>query len=52
MSNKIFYCKTCDIFTLKQNCTNCNKNTLTTKPAKFSLEDKHGIYRRRYKKER
>ncbi len=42
----ILYCKLCDIFTLKQNCPNCKKITISTKPVKFSPEDRLGKYRR------
>lgn len=42
----IFYCKKCDKFTLKSNCDVCNSKTVSTKPAKFSPEDRLGKYRR------
>jgi len=45
MKVKILFCKTCDIYTLKNNCSRCNNLTVTQKPAKFSLEDKYLKYR-------
>ena len=48
MVNKIFKCQVCKIYTLKQQCPNCNKNTLTARPPKYSLLDKYGEYRRKY----
>lgn len=46
MKNQIFYCKSCDHFTLKDKCPKCNKKTINPKPAKYSLDDKWGKYRR------
>ncbi len=50
MSKKILYCKSCDVFTLKEKCPKCGAKTLSTQPAKFSPEDKYGKYRRMAKK--
>jgi len=36
---------------LKEICPECNEKTVTTKPAKFSPDDKYGFYRRKVKKE-
>ena len=44
------YCIRCDKFTLKKECS-CKSKTKTTKPAKFSLEDRYGKWRRIFKKE-
>ena len=50
MTSKILFCKKCKKYTLKNKCS-CGEKTLTTRPAKFSPEDKWGEYRRRYKRE-
>lgn len=47
---EILKCPNCNQYTLKQICDACNVKTLTPKPAKFSIEDKQGHYRRLYKK--
>ena len=36
---------------MKETCDACGKKTQSTRPAKFSPEDKWGEYRRAYKKE-
>ena len=51
MKVEILHCKTCSIFTLKKECPTCNKKTLSTKPAKYSPEDKYGHYRRMQKQQ-
>ena len=43
---KILKCNNCDKYTLKHICQNCNSKTASVIPAKFSLEDKYGFYRR------
>ncbi len=50
MSLSILYCSNCKKYTLKETCV-CGSKTITTRPAKFSPEDKYGAYRRAYKKE-
>ena len=50
MTSHILFCKTCNKYTLKETCS-CGEKAITTKPAKFSLEDKYGKYRRLSKKE-
>ena len=45
MKSQILLCKNCNTYTLKNKCPNCDKNTITPKPAKFSLEDKYQKYR-------
>ncbi|MEW6063266.1 MAG: nucleolar RNA-binding Nop10p family protein [Nanoarchaeota archaeon] len=47
--NNIFKCNGCQIYTLKKICRLCGSNTISPKPGKFSLEDKYGLYRRKYK---
>ncbi|MFH1972920.1 MAG: RNA-protein complex protein Nop10 [archaeon] len=51
MTSKILFCKKCQKYTLKDKCPNCGEKTITSKPAKFSPEDKYGKYRRQYKKQ-
>lgn len=46
MKVKILTCKNCHIYTMKSNCLKCKDKTIITKPAKFSLEDKYGKYRK------
>ena len=50
MSN-ILYCDSCKKYTLEETCPNCHSKTNTVKPAKFSIDDKWGKWRRIYKKE-
>lgn len=50
MKQQIFYCKNCDLFTLKNKCPRCNEKPENPRPAKYSLEDKWGAYRRIAKK--
>jgi len=46
MKKEILKCTKCSTHTLKNSCPNCNSKTLSPKPAKFSIEDKWGHYRR------
>jgi len=48
--NNILKCSKCQVYTLLNVCKICGSNTASPKPGKFSLEDKYGEYRRRYKK--
>ncbi|HIH15283.1 MAG: H/ACA ribonucleoprotein complex subunit 3 [archaeon GW2011_AR17] len=50
MTPSILYCSVCKKYTLKEMCS-CGQKTTTTKPAKFSVDDKWGKYRREYKRE-
>ena len=50
MKKTILRCPKCNAYTLKPVCQKCNIKTLTPKPAKFSIEDKTGPFRRLYKK--
>lgn len=45
MKKQILLCKNCYIYTLNNNCPKCNNITITSKPAKFSVEDKYLKYR-------
>ena len=51
MKVEILYCKVCDFFTLKKVCQKCGGFAVSTKPARFSPEDKYGKYRRLVKQE-
>jgi len=42
-------CNKCGKYTMKENC--CGSKASNIKPAKFSLEDNYGKYRRQAKKE-
>jgi H/ACA ribonucleoprotein complex subunit 3 len=46
----ILRCSKCLKYTLKEDCS-CGGKALTPKPAKFSIEDKYGSYRRKAKYE-
>lgn len=50
MTREILKCQVCNVYTLKDHCPECNGKTISTKPAKFSPEDKFGKQRREYKK--
>jgi len=50
MKKEILKCDKCLKYTIKNPCPDCNSNTLSPKPAKFSIEDKYGKYRRIAKK--
>jgi H/ACA ribonucleoprotein complex subunit 3 len=51
MRSKIKKCRTCDLYTLKENCPICGALTSQTKPARFSPEDRYGRYRRALRQE-
>ena len=46
----IMKCQKCHKYTMNDTCE-CGGNTLTPKPAKFSVEDKYAQYRRKAKLE-
>ncbi len=50
MKTEILRCVNCCEYTLKARCPRCDSKCLSTKPAKFSPEDKYGYYRRLAKK--
>ena len=50
MKKGILVCPKCSTYTLEQNCQKDNTKTISPKPAKFSIEDKYGKWRREYKK--
>jgi len=46
----ILKCEKCGEYTLKEKCS-CGGNTVTTKPQKYSPEDKYSEYRIKAKRE-
>lgn len=50
MKVEILFCKSCNIYTLNKECSDCKSKTITPKPPKYSPEDKWGKYRRLAKK--
>ncbi len=46
----IFKCGECSAYTLKEECK-CGGKAVTTKPPKYSPEDKYASYRRKAKKD-
>ena len=51
MPKIILKCVNCGKYTLKDKCE-CGGKALDPRPAKFSIEDKYGYYRRLAKKEK
>ena len=49
MKIDILKCNTCGHYSLKKACRQCRGECLSPKPAKYSVEDKWGHYRRMYK---
>ncbi|AJF62426.1 MAG: Ribosome biogenesis protein Nop10 [archaeon GW2011_AR20] len=45
MKKSILSCNNCHIYTLKENCPECGNKVFSSKPAKFSIEDKYLKYR-------
>jgi H/ACA ribonucleoprotein complex subunit 3 len=45
----IMFCTECEKYTMKEE--HCGKKTVTTKPAKYSPDDKYARYRRKAKEE-
>ena len=46
----ILKCEECETYTMKEKC-NCGGKAITSKPPKYSPEDKYASYRREAKKE-
>lgn len=46
----ILFCKKCKEYTLEEYCPKCHEKAIDSRPAKFSIEDKYGYYRRLTKK--
>lgn len=51
MKKEILRCITCKNYTLKKICPKCGGKVISPKPAKYSLLDKYGKYRRLAKKD-
>lgn len=47
-TRQILYCTNCQKYLLEETCE-CGTKTISTKPAKFSLNDKYSEYRLKYK---
>ncbi|HID42343.1 MAG TPA: RNA-protein complex protein Nop10 [Archaeoglobaceae archaeon] len=52
MKVKMRKCKFCRIYTLKDVCPECGRNTFMPLPPRFSPEDPYGKYRRILRKEK
>lgn len=50
MAKHILYCVVCQRYTMQPVCL-CQQKTTERKPAKYSLQDKYGQYRRAAKQE-
>ncbi len=46
MKIEILRCPKCKNYALQASCSQCKEICISTKPAKFSIEDKWGKYRR------
>ncbi len=46
----ILKCSKCGNYTMKDVCGKCGANAVNPHPAKYSIEDKYGNYRRKMKK--
>lgn len=51
MKTEILRCPICLEYTLDKICPRCNIKPATPKPAKFSIDDPYGRYRRLAKKQ-
>lgn len=51
MNKEILRCPKCGKYTMQKMCEKCCTEAISTKPAKYSVEDKYGEYRRKFKKE-
>ncbi len=51
MNREILKCPKCNTYTLMESCPKCGEKTLSPKPARYSLQDKWGEWRRKAKKE-
>ncbi len=47
---EIRYCTYCKIYTMKEICKICGRETIVKKPPRFSPQDRYGKYRRYLKK--
>ena len=44
------FCRQCHTYTLKGKCEICGSETINPEPAKFSLKDEYGEYRRKMRR--
>ncbi|HIH69048.1 RNA-protein complex protein Nop10 [Methermicoccus shengliensis] len=51
MRSKILRCPACGRYTLKEMCPVCGTATASSRPARFSPQDRYGRYRRMLLKE-
>lgn len=51
MKTLLMKCASCRTYTLRATCPSCGGTTFMAMPAKYSPEDRYGVYRRRLKKE-
>ena len=51
MKMKMHKCEECNEYTLKTTCPYCGGNVKVIYPAKYSIDDKYGKYRRKLKEE-
>ncbi len=42
---ELYYCQTCEKYTMEQKCTTCNKPTSIPRPPKYTPDDKYTKYR-------
>ncbi len=49
--NKIKFCEKCKKYTMKDECAECNENSIRRIPPRYSPDDKNAKYRRKTKKE-
>jgi len=49
MKMKMYKCKSCNIYTLKDACPSCGGEVNVIYPPKYSIEDRYGKYRRKLK---
>ncbi|MEA1895605.1 MAG: RNA-protein complex protein Nop10 [Euryarchaeota archaeon] len=50
MKSKILRCSECGRYTLKAVCPTCGAAAINPRPARYSPEDRYGVYRRRMKR--
>jgi H/ACA ribonucleoprotein complex subunit 3 len=51
MARHILFCKRCNKYTMNDICSICSEKTETTKPAKYSPDDKYADLKRKAKHE-
>ena len=50
MTEHILQCPDCKKYTMEKFCDVCSMECISPKPAKYSPDDKYGIYRLEYKR--